>query len=102
MGRASWPAETCRDRIPPGHARAANEPPSSFPASVPNELIGTLTAGTTVLAAAALKAANRISTPQDVILVAATGVLLASVVALVGTRSSVSASPRPAEIGSSP
>jgi fructose-specific component phosphotransferase system IIB-like protein len=65
-------------------------------------LIGTLTAGTTVLAAAALKAANRISTPQDVILVAATGDLLASVVALVGTRSSVSASPRPAEIGSSP
>jgi len=53
-------------------------------------------------AVAAAPILNRISTPQDVILVAATGVLLASAVALVGTRGSVSASPRPAEIGSSP
>jgi hypothetical protein len=57
---------------------------------------------TMMTAVAAAPILNRISTPQDVILVAATGVLLASAVALVGTRGSVSASPRPAEIGSSP
>jgi Na+/melibiose symporter-like transporter len=55
---------------------------------------------TMMAAVAAAPILNRIAPPQDVILVAASGLLLASAVALVGTRGSLSASPGPAEIGS--